>query len=208
MKKNSYVIAMCVLMLISCVLGIIGVITPDGVHTLIHECLMFTTVFALFLIGDNIIEARTESKQKAVLKIRKLDNNAIIPTKGSDKSAGLDLYANTEEFIKIPPHKTVKIPTGISVEIPNGCFGAVYARSGLATKKGLAPANCVGVIDSDYRGEIIVALHNSSNFSAVVQPGDRVAQMIIQKYEDLKPVETDSLTETDRGEGGFGSTGN
>ena len=208
MRKIAYYIGMCFIMIVACVLGIVGAMSSDGVHNVLHECLMFMIVYALAIIGESLLNGRTSNNSRPTLEICKLKEDAVIPTKGSDKAAGLDLYANIGEFVKIPPHKTVKIPTGIAVAIPDNCFGAIYARSGLATKKGLAPANCVGVVDSDYRGEVIVALHNNSNFSAVVQPGDRIAQMVIHKFENVELVETDKLGDTQRGAGGFGSTGN
>lgn len=143
------------------------------------------------------------------IKIRKLKENAIIPKRGSDYAAGYDLYACTgiNNGVKIWGGETYKIGTGISMAIPNGYFGAVFARSGLATKNGLRPANCVGVIDSDYRGEIIVALHNDSVDEYTVKDGERIAQLVIMPYLPVDFVETDTLDETDRGSGGFGSTG-
>ena len=139
--------------------------------------------------------------------INKLDSAAKIPTKGSKEAAGWDLYANIKENAYIYPHTTKKISTGIAIEIPRGFFGGIYARSGLATKKGLRPANCTGVIDSDYRGEIIVALHNDTEETYIIEPNERIAQLIIQPYLDFDFKETDSLNETERGDGGFGSTG-
>ena len=145
------------------------------------------------------------------IKIKRLNENATIPTKGSVGSAGWDLYACLNEKVEIPTGKTVKIGTGLAIAIPNGFFGAIFARSGLATKKGLRPANCVGVCDSDYRGEYIVALHNDSNVTQVVEPGERIAQLILLPYcEPLGGAafeEVDSLDDTERGAGGFGSTG-
>lgn len=143
------------------------------------------------------------------IKIRKLKENAIIPKRGSDYAAGYDLYACTgiDNGVKIWGGETYKIGTGISMAIPDGYFGAIFARSGLATKNGLRPANCVGVIDSDYRGEIIVALHNDSVDEYTVQDGERIAQLVIMPYLPVDFVETDTLDETDRGSGGFGSTG-
>lgn len=140
-------------------------------------------------------------------KVKKVRSNAFIPTKGSKYAAGFDLYACVDKATEIPAHETVMIPTGISLELLPETFGGIYARSGLATKQGLAPANKVGVIDSDYRGEVIVALHNHSDKTKVVNHGDRVAQLIIQKYEVVDLIEVDTLNDTERGEGGFGSTG-
>lgn len=141
------------------------------------------------------------------IKITKLNKNAIIPTRGSNEAAGMDLYACTSSPIIIAPHDTVKISTGIAMEIPDGYFGGVFARSGLATKQGLRPSNCTGVIDSDYRGDIIVALHNDTNIPQTIQPMERVAQLIIMPYLPVEFEEVDTLSDTVRGEGGFGSTG-
>lgn len=139
------------------------------------------------------------------INVKKLNNDAIIPTKGTKFSAGYDLYAN--ESVQINPGDVQKIRTGLAIEIPTGYFGAVYARSGLATKQGLRPANCVGVIDSDYRGELIVALFNDSTVSREVNKGDRIAQIVITPYFPFEFNEVDELSDTERGEGGFGSTG-
>ena len=137
----------------------------------------------------------------------KLRYNAVEPTCGSLCSAGYDLSAAIDEPVMIPPHCTVKIGTGLSVELPNGTFGGIYARSGIATKEGLRPANCTGVIDSDYRGEIIVALHNDSDTHRIVEPSERIAQLIVQPYIRAKYNEVGALSDTERGAGGFGSTG-
>ncbi len=141
------------------------------------------------------------------IKIKKLNSNTIIPTKGSKDSAGNDLYASISNPIVIEPHQTIKIGTGIAIEIPKGYFGAIFARSGLATKNGLRPSNCVGIIDSDYRGEIIVALHNDMNVPQKIQPMERIAQMIIMSYPKIVFEEVDELSNTARGGDGFGSTG-
>lgn len=139
---------------------------------------------------------------------KKLKGDAVIPTRGSKCSAGYDLYACTdEEEIKIPPHATVKVGTGLSFAVPDGYFGAIFARSGLAAKEGLRPANCVGVADSDYRGEYIVALHNDSETEKTVKKGDRIAQLVILPYLEAEFEENANLDETERGAGGFGSTG-
>lgn len=140
--------------------------------------------------------------------IKKLSNTAKIPTHGSKEAAGYDLYADiAEDFVAIEPHTTQKIPTRLSIAIPDGYFGAIFARSGLATKEGLRPANAVGVIDQDYRGEIIVALHNDTNHERFVNKGSRIAQLVIMPYLAVKFNEVDKLNTTSRGEGGFGSTG-
>ena len=140
------------------------------------------------------------------IKIKKLDPKAVIPTRGSDAAAGVDLHA--PKALVIHPNSNGVVSTGLAVEIPDGYFGAIFARSGMATRKGLRPANCVGVIDSDYRGEIKVVLHNDSDIIRPVQEGDRVAQLIILPYEPIEFDEVDELNDTDRGIGGFGSTGN
>lgn len=141
------------------------------------------------------------------VRVKKLFKSAHIPEKGSQHAAGFDLYACIEDTQKIKPGETEKIGTGIAIEIPDGYFGAVFARSGLATKQGLRPANCVGVIDSDFRGEIIVAVHNDSNIVRVISPGDRIAQLVIIPYLVAELEETKDLQETTRGDAGFGSTG-
>ncbi len=142
------------------------------------------------------------------VKIKKLNENAVIPTRGSEKSAGYDLYACIEKSIFIKPHQTVTIGTGISMELPDNTFGAILARSGFATKRGLSPANKVGVCDSDYRGEYIVALYNHSDRTQWVDPGERIAQLVVMPYINIKFYEVDELDYTERGSGGFGSTGN
>ena len=142
------------------------------------------------------------------LKFRKINNLAKTPTRGSNSAAGYDLYAASSYNIIIQPHQTVKVGTGIAIAIPEGYFGGIFARSGLATKKGLAPANKVGVIDSDYRGEVIVALHNDTDGIQVVEAGDRIAQLVILPFISVDFNEVEKLDETDRGAGGFGSTGN
>ncbi len=140
------------------------------------------------------------------VKIMKLKDNAIIPTYGSECAAGADLYACLDEPVVIKKNETVFVPTGISMEIPDGLCGLLFARSGLASKKGLAPANKVGVVDSDYRGEVIVALHNHSKENYELQNGERIAQMVFAPY--FKGIfKEEKLSETKRGSGGFGSTG-
>lgn len=141
------------------------------------------------------------------VRIKKLNERAVIPTYGSAGSAGGDLYNAEEKDSVIASGETVFIGTGLAVEIPEGYVGLVYARSGLACKKGLAPANKVGVIDSDYRGEIKVALHNHGNQAQTVATGERIAQLVIAPYVFVEYEETDDLSDTVRGEGGFGSTG-
>ena len=141
------------------------------------------------------------------VKLKLLDARATVPTYGTEYSAGADLYNLTGEEVKIPAHSTVLIHTGVSAEIPEGYCGLIFARSGLATKRGLAPANKVGVIDSDYRGEIMVALHNHTESEAVVEGGERVAQLAIVPFLKADFELTDELCDTARGAGGFGSTG-
>ncbi len=141
------------------------------------------------------------------VKVKKLSSGAILPTYGSERAAGADLYALTEEKIVIAPGETVLVHTGLSLEIPQGYGGFLYARSGLATKKGLAPANKVGVIDADYRGEVMVALYNQSAESAVIENGERIAQLVIAPFLKAEFQESDALGDTVRGVGGFGSTG-
>ena len=141
------------------------------------------------------------------VKFTKLRSNAQVPTCGSLEAAGHDLSAAIDKSVMIAPHQTVKIPTGLSMQLPENTFGGIYARSGIANREGLAPANKVGVIDSDYRGEIIVALHNHSDEYRIVEPGQRIAQLIIQPYIKAEFEEAEELSETERGSGGFGSTG-
>lgn len=141
------------------------------------------------------------------VKVRKLKNNALIPTRGSEKSAGYDLYACIDEPITIHPHETVKIGTGLAIQPPKGFFGAIFARSGLAAKNGLRPANCVGVCDEDYTGEYIVALHNDRNITSVINHNDRIAQLVFLPYYNVSFYEVNNLNNTKRGMDGFGSTG-
>ena len=141
------------------------------------------------------------------VNIKKLNDNAVIPTYGTEYAAGADLYACMEEAVTINPGETYFVKTGIAMEIPECYAGLVYARSGLACKKGLAPANKVGVIDSDYRGEIMVALHNHSNVPVSVESGERIAQLVITPYITAVFNQVEELEDTERGEGGFGSTG-
>lgn len=141
------------------------------------------------------------------IKVKKLRENAVLPTYGSAEAAGADLYACLQEQVTIEPGATVFVPTGLAMELPQGYVGLIYARSGLACKKGLAPANKVGVIDSDYRGEFIVALHNHGNQTQTVTSGERIAQLVIAPVFTPGFEETDVLSDTQRSAGGFGSTG-
>lgn len=142
-----------------------------------------------------------------VIRVKKLNPNAILPTYGSVEAAGADLYACLESPVTIEPGETVWIPTGIALEVPKGCAGLVYARSSMGVKRGLAPANKVGVIDSDYRGEIRVVLLNHGKQTQTVEHGERVAQFLITPVLTPAYMEVESLSDTDRGAGGFGSTG-
>jgi len=141
------------------------------------------------------------------MDIKLLNNLAKIPTRGSEDAAGWDLYAATEYDMYIDPGETVKVDTGISMAIPKGYFGAIFARSGLATKQGLRPANCVGIVDADYRGPVIVALYNDSEETQMVPAGSRIAQLVIMSYLNIDMNVVTDLDDTERGEGGFGSTG-
>ena len=141
------------------------------------------------------------------VKIKRVREKAIVPSHGSDDAAGYDLYACLEGPVSIRPHQTVLIGTGWAMEFPVGLVALLYARSGLAAKQGLRPANCVGVVDADYRGEYMVALHNDSEEMRVVNHGDRIAQMVLTSYFAMNYVETNELDSTERGAGGFGSTG-
>ena len=141
------------------------------------------------------------------LRIKKLRDNAQMPTYGSEYAAGADMYAAIDEAVTIEPGETKFIPTGLAFEIPEGYAGFIYARSGLASKKGLAPANKGGVVDADYRGEVMVALHNHGKEAQTVEAGERIAQMIIAPFVAVNYIFSDELDDTVRGVGGFGSTG-
>ncbi len=141
------------------------------------------------------------------VKYIKLNDKAVVPTYSTVSSAGADLYACMGKSVSIAPGESVLIHTGIAMQIPEGLVGLIYARSGIATKRGLAPANKVGVIDSDYRGEIMVCLHNHSSVTQEIADGERIAQLVLTPYIQASFEETDTLDETQRGEGGFGSTG-
>ena len=141
------------------------------------------------------------------MKIKLLTDTATMPTRGSEKAAGWDLYDDFADEIYLPPNDVRMIGTGVAVEIPEGYFGALFARSGIASKRGLRPANCVGVIDSDYRGEIKVAIINDSTYVQKIEPQERIAQLVILPYKSVELEQVDELDKTERGEGGFGSTG-
>lgn len=142
-----------------------------------------------------------------LINVKKLNDLAKLPTRGSEYAAGYDLYAAASYNIEIQPHTTVKIGTGLSFELPQGTFAAIFPRSGIATKRGLRPANCVGVCDSDYRGEYIVALHNDTDEVQTIEPQERIAQMILLPFVEMMFNEVDELSDTDRGAGGFGDSG-
>ena len=139
--------------------------------------------------------------------VKKLRSGALLPTAGSRFAAGYDLCACLDAPVEVPPHATARIGTGLAIAVPEGWFGAIFARSGLATKQGLRPANCVGVCDSDYRGEYIIALHNDSGETRVINPGDRIAQLVLLPCAAAEFETAEELPATERGSGGFGSTG-
>ena len=146
------------------------------------------------------------------IKIKKIYKDAIIPTRGSYYAAGYDLYAyisyqEENQGVIIKPHETILIGTGVAIQPPKDCFGAVFARSGLASKQGLRPANCVGVCDYDYTGEYMIALHNDSNEERLVKHGERIGQVVFIPYMNINFIEVNSLDKTERGNDGFGSTG-
>ena len=141
------------------------------------------------------------------INVKKLIPTAKLPTRGSEYAAGYDLYAALEETVVIAPHQTVMVSTGLAMEIPEGYFGAIFARSGLASKEGLRPANCVGVVDADYRGPFMIAVHNDSETERKVEPEERIAQLVVMPFLPVEFNSVDELAETVRGEGGFGSTG-
>lgn len=141
------------------------------------------------------------------MKIKRLTETAQIPTRATSGAAGYDLYADINSAKAILPHTTAKIGTGIAIELPKNTFGAVFARSSLASKRGLRPANAVGAIDEDYRGQVFIPLHNDTDQIQTISPGERIAQLIIMPYQTVTFEEVDNLDETVRGEGGFGSSG-
>ena len=142
-----------------------------------------------------------------MIRVKKLKDNAILPTYGSLEAAGADLYACLEESVTLQPGCSVFVPTGLAMEIPKGYAGLIYARSGLACKRGLAPANKVGVVDSDYRGEFMIVLHNHGQEAQVINHGERIAQLVVTPVFTPGFAEVSDLTDTQRADGGFGSTG-
>ena len=149
----------------------------------------------------------SEVEQLMKIKVKRVNEYAVIPSRGSSHAAGYDLYAAIPAEVKLAPHTTVKVDTGLQFELPEGYFAGIFARSGIATREGLRPANCVGICDSDYRGNYIVAIHNDSDGERVITPGEKIAQMIVLPYLELEFDEVEELNETGRGAGGFGSTG-
>ena len=147
------------------------------------------------------------SNNEMILNVKKLNNLAKLPTRGSEYAAGYDLYAATDDIITIQPHSTVKIGTGLAFELPQGTFAAIYARSGIATKHGLRPANCTGICDADYRGEYIIALHNDTDSIQYINPQERIAQMVLLPFIEMTFNEVDELSDTVRGNNGFGGSG-
>ena len=141
------------------------------------------------------------------IKVKRLRPSAVLPTYGSLEAAGADLYACLEQPATVQPGQSAWIPTGIAMEVPRGHAGLIYARSGIACKRGLAPANKVGVVDSDYRGEVVVVLHNHGDCAQTVENGERIAQMVITPVVTPPYLEVDDLSDSSRGAGGFGSTG-
>lgn len=141
------------------------------------------------------------------INIKKLTDTAILPERGSEYAAGYDLFADLETSVELPPHETKMIGTGLAMEIPEGYFGGIFARSGLSAKEGLRPANCVGVVDADYRGQVCVAMHNDGETVRTIDPGQKIAQMVVVPFLNVEFDQVDELSETIRGAGGFGSTG-
>ena len=156
---------------------------------------------------EGLADGRKRNSLMETIRVKKLRDGALLPTFGSADAAGADLYACLEQQVTIAPGETVFIPTGLAMEIPKGYAGLIYARSGMACKRGLAPANKVGVVDSDYRGEFMIALHNHGAISQTVCSGERIAQLIITPVLIPRYIEAEELTDTSRGAGGFGSTG-
>ena len=171
----------------------------------ISICLLFFRVFGI--IDKKITIKFYEVRIMPKIAVKKLDENAVLPTYASAYAAGADLYALSDCEITFAPGETKLIRTGLAMEIPEGYAGLIYARSGLASKRGLAPANKVGVVDADYRGEVMVALHNHSEIEQKIAPKERIAQLVVAPFLKADYFETDELSETVRGVGGFGSTG-
>ena len=185
--------------------GGVSVLVLEPIKAMAIIAFLILVFYALAYINMNKFSYETDVSYK--INVVKVRENATIPTRGSEDAAGFDLYACIDTPITIKPHETAMVPTGVAMELPKNTFAAIYARSGLASKRGLRPANCVGVCDSDYRGEYMVALHNDSEVEATIEPNERIAQMVVERYEKIKFNEVDKLEDTKRGAGGFGSTG-
>ena len=167
-------------------------------------------VFFLLFIVFFVIITKIKTLEDTIMPliaVKKLDERAVLPTYGSEFAAGADLYALADGDVVFQPGETKFVRTGLAMEIPEGYAGLIYARSGLACKRGLAPANKVGVVDSDYRGEVMVALHNHSTVEQKISAGERIAQLVVAPFLKVTFTEAEELNETVRGEGGFGSTG-
>lgn len=202
MKKHIFYTVYAIFMIVFSAL-VLTFETPErAIASLLWSIICFLAILFIKLSGFSY---KTDVSRR--VNIVKLKENATIPTRGSEEAAGYDLYACIDSPLTIEPHETVMVPTGIAVELPRGTYAGIYARSGLASKKGLRPANCVGVCDSDYRGEYMVALHNDKSEAKTIEPNERIAQMIVQKYEKVNFNLVDKLKNTERGTGGFGSTG-
>ena len=153
------------------------------------------------------MKSNDKEKEKVKIRIKKMTPTAKLPTRGTEQAAGYDLYSREDKEIEIAPHSTVMIGTGVAMEIPDGHFGALFARSGMASKRGLRPAECVGVIDSDYRGDIWISFHNDRETPMSIGPNERIAQIVILPYYSVEFEEAEELSRTSRGIHGFGSTG-
>ena len=175
---------------------------PDG--DTLHEIKSYVDKEGVSIMLNKVPEIDIRNTP---IKVKRLNHLAKLPTRGSEEAAGYDLYAAISGPIFIHPHETEKVGTGLAFELPRCTFGAIFPRSGLATKQGLRPANCVGVCDSDYRGEYIIAVHNDSDEIQMIAPGERIAQLILMPYIPMVFKEVDELSDTKRGAGGFGSTG-
>lgn len=156
-------------------------------------------------MGSVLTEKGTKAGMR--VEVKRLSSTAKMPVRGSEQAAGYDLFADMEDPVQIKPQETLMIDTGLAFAIPQGYFGGIFARSGLSAKMGLRPANCTGVVDSDYRGPVKVALHNDSGFIRTVEPYERIAQLIVMPYLNVTFDAVEELDATARGEGGFGSTG-
>lgn len=202
MKKYIFYTVYAIFMIVFSALVLVFETPERAIASLLWSIICFLAILFIKLSGFSY---KTDVSRR--VNIVKLKENATIPTRGSEEAAGYDLYACIDSPLTIEPHETVMVPTGIAVELPRGTYAGIYARSGLASKKGLRPANCVGVCDSDYRGEYMVALHNDKNEVKTIEPNERIAQMIVHKYERVNFNLVDKLKDTNRGSGGFGSTG-